>query len=248
MTIKNNIFWMYFSSPKHFYPFAGKLIPWFGGLAIILTLVGLYQGLIMLPEDFKQGDSYRIIFIHVPAAWMGMLIYFVMATYAIIGLVWNIKMSDIMASSLAPTGAMFTFLALWTGAFWGKPTWGAYWVWDARLTSYLILLFLYIGYMALQGAIEDTRRASRASAVLAIVGVVNLPIIYFSVKWWNTLHQGSSVTPTSSKMAASMLTTMMIMTFAFWMYAIAVVLIRARSQVLEREKQTAWVEEMVGNT
>jgi len=248
MSFKDNVFWMYFSSPKHFYPLAGKLIPWFAGTAIILTLIGLYMGLILLPPDYKQGESYRIIFIHVPAAWMGMLIYFVMAMYAIVGLVWNIKMSDIMASSLAPTGALFTFLALWTGAFWGKPTWGTYWVWDARLTSFLILLFLYIGYMALQGAIEDTRRASRASAVLAIVGVVNLPIIYFSVKWWNTLHQGSSVTPTSSQMASSMLTTMLIMTIAFWMYAIAVVLVRARGQILEREKQTTWVEKMVSGS
>jgi heme exporter protein C len=249
MNLQNNILWMYFSSPKHFYPFAGKLIPWFGALAVILTAIGLYMGFFVAPVDYQQGDSYRIIFIHVPAAWMSMLIYVLIAVYAAIGLVWNIKMSEMMASALAPTGAMFTFLALWTGAFWGKPTWGAYWVWDARLTSYLILLFLYIGFMALQGAIDDTRRAARASALLAIVGVVNVPIIYFSVKWWNTLHQGASVSPTMApKMASIMLTTMMIMAFAFWMYAIAVVLIRVRGKILEREKQTAWVEETVSES
>lgn len=249
MNFQNNILWMYFSSPKNFYPLAGKMIPWFGALALILSVIGLYMGFFVAPVDFQQGDSYRIIFIHVPAAWMSMFIYILIAVYAAIGLVWNIKMSDMMASALAPTGAMFTFLALWTGAFWGKPTWGAYWVWDARLTSYLILLFLYIGYMALQGAIEDTRRASRASAVLAIVGVVNVPIIYFSVKWWNTLHQGASVSPTMApKMASIMLTTMMIMAVAFWMYTIAVVLIRVRGKILEREKQTAWVEELVSES
>jgi heme exporter protein C len=249
MSFKKNIIWMYFSSPKHFYPLSGKLVPVFGALALILTVIGLYMGFFVAPVDYQQGDSYRIIFIQVPAARMSMIIYILLAVYAAIGLVWNIKMADIMASSLAPTGAMFTFLALWTGAFWGKPTWGTYWVWDARLTSYLILLFLYIGYMSLQGAIEDTRRASRASAVLAIVGVVNVPIIYFSVRWWNTLHQGASVSPTMApKMASTMLNTMMIMAFAFWMYAIAVVLIRVRGTILEREKQTAWVEEIVSKS
>jgi heme exporter protein C len=168
--------------------------------------------------------------------------------YAFVGLVWNIKMSEMMASALAPTGAMFAFLALWTGALWGKPTWGAYWVWDARLTSELILLFLYIGFMSLESAIDDPRRAARASALIAVVGVVNVPIIYFSVKWWNTLHQGASVSPTMApKMASTMLNAMMIMVFAFWMYSIAVVLMRARNIILEREKQTTWVQELVTN-
>ncbi len=238
--------WLYFSSPKTFYPLAGKLIPWFTALAIVLTVIGLYMGFFVAPTDYKQGDSYRIIFIHVAAAWMSMFIYAVMAGYAVIGLVWNVKLSEMMASSLAPTGAIFTFLALWTGALWGRPTWGAYWVWDARLTSELILLFLYIGYMALQSAIDDPRRASRASALLAIVGVINLPIIYFSVRWWNTLHQGASVSPEMApKMAADMKTTMMVMVFAFWMYAIAIVLARVRTLILEREKNTAWVVELL---
>lgn len=222
------------------------MIPVFAILASVLTVIGLYIGFFVAPTDYQQGDAYRIIFIHVPAAWMSMFIYVVMAMYAFVGLVWNIKMSEMMASALAPTGAMFAFIALWTGALWGKPTWGTYWVWDARLTSELILLFLYIGFMSLESAIDDPRRASRASALIAVVGVVNVPIIYFSVKWWNTLHQGASVSPTMApKMASTMLTSMMIMMFAFWMYAIAIVLIRARNIILEREKQTAWVQELV---
>lgn len=246
MGIQNSIVWLYFSSPKNFYPLAGKLIPLFWVLAIVLTVVGLYMGFFVAPTDYQQGESYRIIFIHVPAAWMSMLIYVVMAMYALIGLVWNIKMAEMMASAMAPTGAIFAFIALWTGALWGKPTWGAYWVWDARLTSELILLFLYIGYMSLESAIDDPRRASRASALIAVVGVVNVPIIYFSVKWWNTLHQGASVSPTMApKMAETMLNAMMIMVFAFWMYTIAVVLMRARILILEREKQTTWVQELV---
>lgn len=248
MGFKNSIIWLYFSSPKNFYPLAGKLIPWFGWLAAILTVIGLYLGLILAPTDFQQGESYRIIFIHVPAAWMSMFVYLVMAGYAIIGLVWNIKMAEMMASALAPTGAMFTFLALWTGALWGKPTWGAYWVWDARLTSELILLFLYIGFISLQNAIDDPRRAARASGLLAIVGAINVPVIYFSVKWWNTLHQGASVSLTKgSSMAAIMLAAMLVMSIAFWMYTIAVVLMRARNIILERERQTVWVEELVGS-
>ena len=248
MGFKNSIAWYYFSSPKNFYPLAGRLIPWFWAAAIVLTVIGLYLGLVVAPTDYKQGEAYRIIFIHVPAAWMSMFIYLVMAAYAIMGLAWKLRMAEMMATALAPTGAMFTFLALWTGALWGKPTWGAYWVWDARLTSELILLFLYIGFMSLQSAIDDPRRASKASALLAIVGVINLPIIYFSVKWWNTLHQGASVSPTMApKMVSIMLNTMLIMTFAFWMYTIAVVLMRARRIVLERERQTSWVAELVSN-
>ena len=248
MGFKNSIAWYHFSSPKNFYPLAGRLIPWFWAAAIVLTVIGLYLGLFVAPTDYKQGEAYRIIFIHVPAAWMSMFIYLVMAAYAIMGLAWKLRMAEMMATALAPTGAMFTFLALWTGALWGKPTWGAYWVWDARLTSELILLFLYIGFISLQSAIDDPRRASKASALLAIVGVINLPIIYYSVKWWNTLHQGASVSPTMApKMVAIMLNTMLIMTFAFWMYTIAVVLMRARRIVLERERQTSWVAELVSN-
>ncbi|MCF6209937.1 MAG: heme ABC transporter permease [Gammaproteobacteria bacterium] len=247
MALKDSIAWYHFSAPKNFYPLAGKMIPWFWGLTIVLLVVGLYLSFFVAPTDYKQGESYRIIYIHVPAAWMSMLIYLVMAIYAIIGLAWKVRLADMMASALAPTGAMFTFLALWTGALWGKPTWGTYWVWDARLTSELILLFLYIGFISLQSAIDDPRRAAKASGLLAIVGVINLPIIYFSVQWWNTLHQGASVSPTMEpKMATIMLTTMLIMTFAFWMYTIVIVLMRVRRIILERERQTTWVMELFG--
>ena len=198
--------WFKYSSPQAFYPLADRLVPWLAIAAALFIAYGLYIGLLIAPTDFQQGESYRIIYIHVPAAWLSMFLYIVMAIYAILGLTLNAKLSYMMAKSIAPTGAMFTFIALLTGAFWGKPTWGAWWVWDARLTSELILLFLYIGYMSLQAAIDDTRRADRASAVLEIVGIINVPIIYFSVKWWNTLHQGSSINLTTSPtMAAIML-------------------------------------------
>lgn len=239
-------FLLSFSSPKTFYPLAGKLLPWFAALAVILTAIGLYLGFFVAPTDYKQGESYRIIFIHVAAAWMSMFIYLVMAGWSVAGMIWNTKLSDMMAGALAPTGALFTFIALWTGALWGKPTWGTYWIWDARLTSELILLFLYIGYIALRAAIDDPRRAARASALLALVGVINVPIIYFSVRWWNTLHQGASVSPQMApKMAEIMLWSMFVMVAAFWMYAIAVVLARVRSEILERERNTVWVNELV---
>ena len=236
--------WLKYSAPQTFYPLAGQLVPWFAWPAGILTIIGLYIGFFVAPTDATQGESYRIIFIHVPAAWMSMVIYMAMAGWAALGLIMNTRLSFMMAQALAPTGAMFTFVALWTGAFWGKPTWGTWWVWDARLTSELILLFLYVGYMSLTAAIEDTRRADRAGALLAIVGSINVPIIYFSVKWWNTLHQGASVSLTKgSSMANTMLLAMMIMTFAFWAYAIAVSLVRLRCIVREREQQAAWLNE-----
>jgi len=232
-----------YSSPAAFYPIAGKMIPWFYGMAAILTVIGLYISFFVAPTDATQGESYRIIFIHVPAAWMSMFIYIVMATWAGLGLILNTRLSSMMAQALAPTGAMFTVVALLTGAFWGKPTWGTWWEWDARMTSELILLFLYIGYMSLNAAIDDVRRADKAGAILALVGAVNVPIIYFSVKWWNTLHQGASVSLTRSpSMAKTMLLGMLIMAIAAWMYAIAVSLSRARLLMLEREKSSAWVQ------
>lgn len=235
-----------FASPQTFFPLAGKMIPWFATAAVILTIVGFYIGFLVAPTDHQQGESYRIIFLHVPAAWMSMFIYLVMAFWSGVGLVMNTRLSSMMATALAPTGAMFTFLALWTGALWGKPTWGAWWVWDARLTSELILLFLYIGFMALQASIDDPRRADKAGAVLALVGVVNIPIIYFSVKWWNTLHQGSSVSMTKApSMAMIMFAGMIVMALASWMYTLAVVMMRVRCIILEREKHTDWVKEYV---
>ncbi len=234
-----------FSSPATFYPLAGKLAPWFSAIAIILIAVGLYMSFFVAPTDYKQGEGYRIIFVHVPAAWMSMIIYLAMAFWAAIGLIFNTRLSGMMTTALAPTGAMFTFLALWTGAFWGKPMWGAWWVWDARLTSELILFFLYLGFIALQNAIEDPRRADRAGAVLVLVGVINIPIIYYSVQWWNTLHQGASVSVTSApSMAAIMLQIMMLMAIAFWVYTFAVVFKRVRSIILEREADAQWVSEL----
>ena len=241
--------WFKFASPAAFYPLAGRLIPWFAWAAGLLTLIGLYLGFIVAPTDYQQGESYRIIFIHVPAAWMAMFLYLVMAGWCAASLIWNTRLSAMMAQALAPTGAMFSVVALWTGALWGRPTWGAYWVWDARLTSTLILLFLYLGFMALRAAIDDPRRADRASALLALVGAINVPIIYFSVRWWNTLHQGASVSLTSSpKMAQTMLAAMLVMSFAAWFYAIAVALHRVRSIILEREKGSEWLRRQLAGT
>ncbi|MDB5923439.1 MAG: heme exporter protein CcmC [Betaproteobacteria bacterium] len=229
--------WFHYASPQTFLPVAGTLVPWFAWAAAAFCAAGLYTGFFVAPTDHQQGEVYRIIFIHVPAAWMSMFIYLVMALWAGVGLAFNTRLSGMMASALAPTGALFTVIALWTGSMWGKPTWGAWWVWDARLTSELILLFLYFGFMALHAAIDDPRRADRAAAVLALVGVVNVPIIYFSVKWWNTLHQGASVGLTAAPaMAATMFAGMILMAFAAWMYTIAVSLHRVRSIIFERKR------------
>jgi len=234
--------WLRFAAPQMFYPLAGRLAPWFAAVAAVLTVAGLWLGLFVAPTDAQQGEVYRVIFIHVPAAWMSMFIYLVMAMWSAVGLVMNTRLSFLMSRALAPTGAMFCFVALWTGALWGKPTWGAYWVWDARLTSQLLLLFLYLGFMALTAAIEDPRRADRAGAIIALVGAVNVPIIYFSVKWWNTLHQGASVSLMKApSMAAVMLAGMLVMALAAWAYSIAVALWRVRSLILERERHTEWV-------
>ena len=228
--------WFWYASPQTFFPLARTLALWCGAAAVLLTLAGLYIGFFVAPTDAQQGEAYRIIFIHVPAAWMSMFIYVVMAFWAALGLALNTRLSGMMAAALAPTGALFTFIALWTGSLWGKPTWGTYWVWDARLTSELVLLFLYFGYMALRAAIEDPRRADRASAVLALVGVVNVPIIYYSVQWWNTLHQGASVSLTRApSMASTMLTGMLLVALAFWLYSIAATMVRVRCIIRERE-------------
>ena len=231
-----------FAAPQAFFPLAGKLIPWFAVLAGMLALAGLYVAFFVAPTDHQQGEAYRIIFIHVPAAWMSMFLYVVMAGWAGVGLALNTRLSGMMASAIAPTGAMFTFLALWSGALWGKPTWGTWWVWDARLTSELVLLFLYLGFIALKAAIPDPVRADRAGAILALVGVVNVPIIYFSVQWWNTLHQGASVSLTRApSMAATMLLGMLLMALAAWMYSFATAFSRVRAIILERERDAEWV-------
>ncbi|HTN66212.1 MAG TPA: heme ABC transporter permease CcmC [Burkholderiaceae bacterium] len=234
--------WLRFASPASFYPVAGKMIPWFWALCALFGIAGLWLSFFVAPTDATQGEGYRIIFVHVPASWMSMFIYLVMAGWAALGLALNARLSGMMAQALAPTGALMTFLSLWTGALWGKPMWGTWWVWDARLTSELILLFLYLGFIALQAAIDDPRRADKAGAVLALVGVVNVPIIYFSVKWWNTLHQGASVSINKAPaMAHTMLLGMLLMALCFWMYTIAVALKRLRALILERETHAGWV-------
>lgn len=242
----SSINWFKYAAPQRFYALTGSLIPYCVAVAVIATVIGLTIGLLIAPSDHQQGESYRIIFIHVPAAWMSMIIYLAVAFWAAIGLIFNARLASMFALALAPTGALMTFIALWTGSLWGKPTWGTYWVWDARLTSELILLFLYLGFLSLHASIEDTRKADRSAAVLAIVGVVNIPIIYFSVKWWNTLHQGASVSLTKAPtMATQMLTGMLIMTVAFWAYSFAMSFYRCRTLILERERHTAWAQEAV---
>lgn len=233
-----------YSSPSSFYGVAGKMIPWLAWSAAILFVVGLYIGFFVAPSDTQQSEAYRIMFIHVPTSILSMFIYLVMAGYAAIGLIFNTRLSSMMASALAPTGALLTFISLWTGAFWGKPMWGTWWVWDARLTSELILMFLYFGFIALHSSIDDPRRADRASALLAIIGSVNVPIIYFSVQWWNTLHQGATVKLTGTSMHIAMQQGMYTMIMAVWLYAITVSLMRVRSIILERECKAQWVSEL----
>lgn len=246
MTASSKTNWFKYAAPQRLHSLAGTALPSFGALAVALSLLGLWIGLGAAPTDAQQGEVYRIIFIHVPAAWMSMVIYLAMAFWAGVGLVFNARSASALALALAPTGALMTVIALWTGALWGKPTWGAWWVWDARLTSELILLFLYIGYLSLHSSIDDMRRADRAAALLALVGVVNVPIIYFSVKWWNTLHQGASVNLLRApSMATTMLVGMLVMALAFWMYSIAVALMRLRVILLEREQHTAWARQVV---
>ncbi|HSV19206.1 MAG TPA: heme ABC transporter permease CcmC [Casimicrobiaceae bacterium] len=238
--------WFKYASPSSFYPLAGRIGAACAVAAAALTVAGLYLAFVVAPTDATQGESYRIIFIHVPTAWMAMFIYLVMAGWSALALGFNTRLSAMMAQALAPTGALMALLALWTGAFWGRPAWGTYWAWDARMTSTLILLFLYLGVIALRHAIADARRADRACAVLALVGAINVPIIYFSVRWWNTLHQGSTVSLTSApKMAATMLAGMLVMTLAAWCYAIAIALVRVRAIILEREGGSAWTRELM---
>jgi heme exporter protein C len=240
--------WRFFhklASPPYFYFLSGKLIPWLGAFAALALLAGLYLGLVVAPPDYQQGQSYRIMFVHVPAAWMSLALYTFMAVVGAIHLIWNIKLADVMVRSSAALGASFTFLALVTGSLWGKPMWGTWWVWDARLTSELILLFLYLGYIALVSSIEDRRMAARAGELLLLVGVVNIPIIHYSVEWWNTLHQGPTVTRFDKPaIHLSMLMPLLVMLAAFKLFAATVILINARAEVLERERRSAWVKEL----
>jgi len=229
--------WRRLASPREFQRWAARQVPRFAALAALLALAGLGFGFLVAPIDHQQGEVYRIIFLHVPAAWMSMFIYLVAALHAALGLAFRTRLSPVLARALAPTGALFTVIALWTGALWGRPTWGTWWVWDARLTSELVLLFLYLGYLGLVAAIEDPRRADRAGAILLLAGVVNVPIIYFSVQWWSTLHQGATIRFTEApSMANTMLAGMLLMALACWAYTVAVALARARCLLAERER------------
>ena len=234
-----------YGAPANYYRLARRLTPWFGWSSAILFVVGLYLGLWYAPPDYQQGESFRIIYVHVPAAWMSLFVYVVMAFAGAMGLIWKVKVSDAIARSCAPVGAAFTFITLATGSLWGKPMWGTWWVWDARLTSELILLFLYLGYMALQNAIPDRRMAARAGAVLALVGLVNIPIIHYSVIWWNTLHQGPTVSKFDSpSIHISMLIPLLVMFAAFKLYFLCVLMLRSRNEVLLQEINSSWVREI----
>ncbi|MEO0974006.1 MAG: heme ABC transporter permease CcmC [Pseudomonadota bacterium] len=241
--------WKWFhmlGSPPHLYRIAGACAPWFGWAAAVFIGAGLYGGLVLAPPDEEMGEGFRIIYVHVPSAWMSLFAYTYMAILAAIGLIWRLKLAHAVASACAVLGASFTFLALVTGAIWGKPMWGAWWVWDARLTSELLLLFLFLGYLALRQGFDDVRQADRASAVLAIVGVINVPIIHYSVEWWRTLHQPATViTNDGPRIASSMLVPLLLMVLGFTLFFAAVVCMRVRTEILRRERQKAWVRALV---
>lgn len=238
MRMSKYLFW--FASPARFAPLADRLVVPSLGLAALLALVGLWLGFGVVPADAVQGEGYRILYLHVPASWMAMLIYAAMAFWGGVGLVWRTRLSFLMAHALAPTGAWFAFLSLVTGALWGQPMWGTWWVWDARLTLSLLLLFLYLGYLLLLQAHEDRARADQACALLAVLGVVNLPLLYFSVRWWNTLHQGASVTPGHSAMATPMLVALLFMCAAAWCYTLGTSLYRVQLLIQDREVPSDW--------
>ena len=235
-----------YAAPKNFYALAGTLVPWLAGITVVLLVTGLYLGLFVAPPDYQQGETVRIMFVHVPAAWMSMFIYVLMAGAGAMVLSWQVKLAEVLASVCAPIGASFTLLALASGSLWGKPMWGTWWAWDARLTSELILFFLHLGVMALRASIDDPRRAARACAILALVGVVNIPIIHFSVEWWNTLHQPASVSKLGKPtIHIDILIPLLVMLAAFQTFFFTVVLMRMRNDILERERETQWVSEAV---
>lgn len=230
------------ASPETVYALAGVLTPWLAIGALLCGAVALYIAFFVAPADASQGEVSRILFVHVPAAWLSVFLYFVLGALAATGLFFNARLPAMMAGAVAPTGAMLTFVALWTGTIWGKPNWGAWWVWDARLTCELLLLFLYVGYMGLNSAISERRRAERTAALFGLVGAVNLPLIFFSLQWWNALHQGAWASATrSSGIEATMLAGMVLMTLALLLYSLAASLSRLRSEILEREHASPWV-------
>jgi heme exporter protein C len=228
-----------FANPARFLRISNVVLPWAAGATVVLMIAGLYLSLFASPADYQQGDTVRIMYIHVPSAWMALFIYTNMAISAAVGLVWKHPLADLFTKAAAPIGAGFTALCLITGSLWGEPMWGTWWVWDARLTSVLILFFLYLGYMALVNAFDDPARGAKAGAILVLVGVVNVPIIKFSVDWWNTLHQPASVVRMGGpSIDPSMLWPLLIMGFAFTAYFVTVVLLRVRSEIAVRKIQT----------
>ena len=239
--------WTWFhrlASPPHVYALAARLTPWFAWPAAALILAGLYGGLVLAPPDYQQGDGFRIIYVHAPSAWMSLMVYVTMAVSAAVGLIWRMKIAHAAAASCAPIGASFTVAALVTGSLWGRPMWGTYWEWDPRLTSELILLFLYLGYMALRSAIDEVQRADRASALLAVVGVINVPSIHYSVLWWNSLHQAPSVMKLAKpEMPAAMLLPLLMMLLGFTLFFVALLLVRLRGEILRRERTASWIHE-----
>jgi len=239
--------WTWFhrlGSPPYVYRLAGRLTPWLAWSAAVLILAGLFGGLVLAPPDYQQGDGFRIIYVHVPTAWLSLMVYTWMGVAAAVGLIWRIKVAHAVAAACAPVGASFTAVALATGSLFGKPMWGTWWVWTPRLTSELLLLFLYMGYMGLRASFDDTQRADRASAVLAVVGIVNVPIVHYSVVWWNDLHQASSITLTGKDtMATSMLVPLLVSTLGFSLYFGAVLLVRLQGEILRRERAAAWIRE-----
>ncbi len=241
--------WLHpYAKPEKSYQLAGTLLPWFMVVSAITFVVGTVWGLVFAPADYQQGDSFRIIYIHVPAAMMAMGAYSTMAIAAFIALVWQIRLAEMTVAATAPVGAVFTFIALFTGAAWGKPMWGAWWVWDARLTSELILLFVYLGIIALYNAFSDKVLAGRAAAILTLVGVINLPIIHYSVVWWNTLHQGATISKFEKpSMAPEMLWPLLIMIIAFAAFLGTLTLMRFRNEILARESHRPWVTLLIEN-
>ena len=234
-------------SPPYFDRFAARWAPWAYGLGLLVMLWGAYGALFVVPADYQQGENFRILYIHVPAAWMSLFIFVAMAVQAVIALVWRIKLCEILAMACAPIGAAFTVITLASGSIWGKPTWGTWWTWDPRLTSELVLLFLYVGVIGLYNAIEDRRAAARAAAFLALVGLVNVPIVHFAVEWWNTLHQGETIRLVGpSKMDPSMMWPLIATVVGTKMWFIGSLLQRARAMNLEQEAGKDWVRQLAG--
>ena len=242
--------WLFFhklASPKYFYSIATNFIPWLFILGAILMSFGIINGLFFAPPDYQQGDAFRIIYVHVPSAYLSMMVYVLMAITSIVGLVWRIKLAHAVTVSAAPIGAWFTLLALITGSIWGRPMWGTWWEWgDPRLTSELLMLFLYLGYIALRAAIPDNNKADKLSSILILIGAINIPIIHFSVEWWTSLHQGSTLLKSGGPaIATSMLYPLLAMIFGLSLYFGGLLLTRIKAEVLNREKHTRWIKEMI---